>query len=92
MNMKEYIVIGVFMIGIYFLFSFIKTKYLGKYKWKNIISHSSALLLFFTLFIWGYKSDGETGITTFRILLIALTFIYFSYQIYKDIKLLNNKQ
>jgi hypothetical protein len=90
--MNEYITIAVFMIAIYFLLSFIKRKYLEKYKWKNIISHSSALVLFLTLFIWGYKSDGVTGFSTFRILLITLSFIYFSYQIYKDIKVLNIKK
>lgn len=86
--MNEYFVIGLSIIIIYFLIAFVKKKYLRKYRGKNIISHISGFILLFTLFAY---QNSEIRYSSFRILLIVLTLIYFPYQVYQDFKELKHK-
>lgn len=77
------------MISAYVLFSYIRTKYLIKYKWKDVVLHIATLLLFFILFVIGNKD--ATSSSQYRIVLMCFISLYFLYKIYQDIKRLRAK-
>jgi hypothetical protein len=88
--MLEYIYIATFMLGMFFGASYLRKKYLEKYKWNKIVINTLPLIYFIYLFFAGCKKDSQTIIHA--ILLVILSF-YCLYQIYKEIRLfINNKK
>jgi hypothetical protein len=88
--MLEYIYIATFMLVMFFGASYLRKKYLEKYKWNKIVINTLPLIYFIYLFFAGYKKDSQTIIHA--ILLVILSF-YCLYQIYKETRLfINNKK
>jgi hypothetical protein len=88
--MTEYILIGIFMISTYLGFSYLRKRYLKKYKWRNVVLNSLALVLFLALFLIGLKDDAKPFNINFRILLIVFISLYFIYEMYQDIRTFHN--
>jgi hypothetical protein len=84
--MTEYILIGAFMITAYFGFSYLRNRYLGKYKWRDILLKFLSLGVFLTLFLFNFNKEKKVFNSNFSITLIVLISGYFLYEIYKDIR------
>lgn len=89
--MIEYILILLFMAGIFWGITYVKTKYLTKNNWKILITDCATFILFFILFIWPKISEKDTSLSIFRIILLIILSFYFVFKIFKTIKMIKNK-
>lgn len=87
--MLQNICIIAFIIAIYFLLLFIKTKYLQKYKWNNIVLHIVGLVFFSIMGFSRYKLNDGEKITT---LILVVMCGYFITEIYKDIRVFKDTE
>jgi hypothetical protein len=83
--MKEYIIAGVVLPGIYLILLFIKNKHFKKYRYYPLVTNISALMIFAGLFWEIFRGSTElNGYIIFCVLLL----LYFIYNIIREIILL----
>jgi len=84
--MKEYIIAGVVLPGIYLILLFIKNKYFKKYRYYPLVTNMAALMIFAGLFweIFRESTEKLNGYIVFCVLLL----LYFIYNIIREIILL----